>query len=159
MRMKLATFGITVLATLALVVQASSQAVAQGNSNKKPAAKKALPPPPAKPAQAQPATPAKDAVAKPKPKPKKKAMAAGIPKGVPGCIKRLSDLAKKDPLIDYDGRPSEIINGGLLWNDPKSHCSIAGDEAMKKKVIELATAWRKKDGTTVRSILQELSTK
>jgi hypothetical protein len=159
MRMKLATFGITVLATLALVVQASSQAVAQGNSNKKPAAKKALPPPPAKPAQTQPATPAKDAVAKPKPKPKKKAAMAGIPKGVPGCFKRLSDLAKKDPLIDYDGRPSEIINGGLLWNDPKSHCSIAGDEAMRKKVIELANAWRKKDAATVRSMLQEMSGK
>jgi len=159
MRMKLVTIGITALATLALVVQASSQAVAQGNSNKKPAVKKELPPPPPKAAQAKPATPAADSVAKPKPKPKKKTAMAGVPKGVPACIKHLSDMAKKDPLIDYDGHPSEVINGGLLWNDPKSHCSIAGDDVMKKKVIELATAWRKKDATTVRSILQELSAK
>jgi hypothetical protein len=66
-------------------------------------------------------------------------------------------MSAKDPLIDYDGHPSEIINGGLLWNDPKSQCSIASDEATKKKVIELAGAWRRKDASQVRSLLQELS--
>jgi hypothetical protein len=65
-------------------------------------------------------------------------------------------MAAKDPLINYDGHPSEIVNGGLLWNDPKSHCSIASDEATKKKVIELANAWRAKDAEKVRSILAEL---
>lgn len=158
MRVKLVTFCITAVATLALVAQASSQAVAQGNANKPAAKKKAPPPPP----QAKPATPAAPAPAetaakpKPKPKPKKKAAMAGVPRGVPNCIKHLSQMAAKDPLIDYFGHPSEIINDGLLWNDPKSHCSVAGDDAMKKKVLDLAEAWRKKDATQVRSILGEL---
>jgi hypothetical protein len=161
MRAKLVTFGITAVATLALVVQASSQAIAQGNANKPAAAKKkAPPPPPPKPAQAKPAAPAADAAqttmaAKPKPKPKKKA--AVVPKGIPGCIKQLTQLARKDPLIDYDGRPSAIINGQLLWNDPKSRCSVADDEAKKKKVLDLASAWRRKDATQVRSLLEELA--
>jgi hypothetical protein len=96
---------------------------------------------------------------KAKPKPKKKApMAmAGVPSGVPNCIKHLTQMAAKDPLIDYEGHPSEIINGGLLWNDPKSHCSIGGDEAIKKKVVELAGAWRRKDASQVRSLLGELA--
>lgn len=165
MRAKLVTFGITAVATLALVVQASSQAIAQGNANKPAAAKKkAPPPPPPKIVQAKPALPAVPAgetmmAAKPKPKPKKKkaAVMAGVPRGVPACIKHLAQMAAKDPLIDYDGHPSEIINGGLLWNDPKSHCSIAGDEAIKKKVVELAAAWRRKDASQVRSLLQELA--
>ena len=162
MRAKLVTFGITAVATLALVAQASSQAIAQGNANKPAAKKKAVPPPPPKPVQAKPAAPAADAgqtmmAAKPKPKPKKKKAAmAGVPMGVPACIKHLTQMAAKDPLIDYDGHPSEIINGGLLWNDPKSRCSVAGDEAKKKKAVELAAAWRRKDASTVRSLLQEL---
>jgi len=164
MRAKLVTFGITAVATLALVVQASSQAIAQGNANKPAAAKKkAPPPPPAKADQAKPApVPAAGAAqdtmaAKPKPKPKKKAVMAGVPKGVPACIKQLTQMAAKDPLIDYEGRPSEIVNGGLLWNDPKSRCSVGSDEAMKKKVVELASAWRRKDASQVRSLLQELA--
>jgi len=165
MRAKLVTFGITAVATLALVVQASSQAVAQGNANKPAAAKKKTPPPPPpKIVQTKPAPPAPAAgettmAAKPKPKPKKKAASAmaGVPKGVPACIKHLTQMAAKDPLIAYDGHPSEIINGGLLWNDPKSRCSIASDEAMKKRVIELAGAWRRKDASQVRSILAELA--
>lgn len=163
MRAKLVTFGITAVATLALVVQASSQAIAQGNANKPAAAKKKAPPPPPKPVQAKPAAPAADAgqttmAAKPKPKPKKKAAAmGGVPKGVPACIKQLTQLAAKDPLIDYYGRPSDIINGGLLWNDPKSRCSVADDETKKKKVLDLASAWRRKDASQVRSLLQELA--
>lgn len=82
---------------------------------------------------------------------------AGVPRGVPNCIKRLTQLAAKDPLIDYDGQPSQIINGGLLWADPKSHCSVAEDEAKKKKVLDLASAWRRKDASQVRSLLQELA--
>jgi hypothetical protein len=164
MRAKLVTLGITAVATLTLVVQASSQAVAQGNTSKAAAAKKkAPPPPPPKPVQAKPAQQPADAgqtmmAAKPKPKPKKKASAmAGVPRGVPACIKRLTQLAAKDPLIDYDGRPSEIINGGLLWADPKSRCSVTDDEGKKKKVLDLAGAWRRKDASQVRSLLQELA--
>ena len=158
MRAKLVTLGITAVATLALAVQASPQAVAQ-NTNK-PAAKKKAPPPPPKPAQAQPATPAPaegqtTMAAKPKPKPKKKA--AAVPQGVPGCVKQLTQLAAKDPLIDYYGRPHTIVNDGLLWNDPKSRCSVGDDEAKKKKALDLADAWRRKDAATVRSLLAELA--
>jgi len=166
MRAKLVTFGLTAVATLALALQASPQAIAQGNANKPAAAKRKAAPAP-KPAQAKPApAPAAPAAAqpataaKPKPKPKKKKAAAamaGVPKGVPACIKHLTQMAAKDPLIDYDGHPSEIINGGLLWNDPKSQCSVAGDEAKKKKVLALADAWRHKDAAQVRSLLQELA--
>jgi hypothetical protein len=163
MRAKLVMFGFTAAAILALVLQASPQAIAQGNANKPAAAKKTKPA--AKPAAAKPPAPAPAAgqpamAAKPKPKPKKKrkpSMAmAGVPMGVPACIQHLTTMAEKDPLIDYDGHPSEIINGGLLWNDPKSRCSIASDEATKKKVVELATAWRTKDASKVRAILQDL---
>ncbi len=163
MRAKLVMFGITALATLALVAQASSQAIAKGSTNTPAAKKKAPAPPPPKTAQAKPApAPAESGqtmmAAKPKPKPKKKKTAmAGVPKGVPACIKHLTDMAAKDPLIDYDGHPYEIINGGLLWNDPKSRCSIGDDEEMKKKVVELAGAWRRKDASQVRSLLQELA--
>jgi hypothetical protein len=162
MRVKIVTFGITAVATLALVAQASSQAIAKGNTNKPAAKMKAPAPAVPKAAQAKPA-PAPESgqtmmAAKPKPKPKKKKAAmAGVPKGVPACIKHLTDMAAKDPLIDYDGHPSEIINGGLLWNDPKSRCSIGGDEDMKKKVVELAGAWRRKDAAQVRSLLQDLA--
>jgi hypothetical protein len=164
MRVKLVTFCFTAVATLAFVVQASSQAVAQGNANK-PAAKKKAPaqakpanaPAPAQAKPANPPAPTETAAKpKPKPKPKKKAAMAGVPRGVPNCIKHLSQMAAKDPLPDYFGHPSEIVNNGLLWNDPKSHCSIASDDAMKKKVLDLAEAWRKKDATQVRSILGEL---
>ena len=164
MRAKLVMFGFTAVAILALVLQASPQAIAQGNSNKKAAPKKAPPAPPkvveSKPAPAA-AAGQETMAAKPKPKPKKKrkpSMAmTGVPMGVPACLQHLTKMAEKDPLIDYDGHPSEIINGGLLWNDPKSRCSIASDESTKKKVVELAGAWRAKDASKVRGILQELS--
>lgn len=135
MRIRSVFVGLGLVVTTALMSQASAQAVA--------------------PSQA----PADQTMtmAKPKPKPKRKAQRmAGVPKGVPACIKQLAKMAEKDPLIDYEGHPSEIINGGLLWNDPKSRCSVAGDEAMKKKVLDLAGAWHKKDGATVRSLLAEL---
>jgi hypothetical protein len=64
-------------------------------------------------------------------------------------------MAAADPLIDYEGHPSEIINNGLLWNDPKSKCAVT-DEAQRKKLFELATAWRMKDASKVRSMLQEM---
>jgi len=159
MRMRTVILGLGMVFAAGLMCEASAQAVAQ-NANK-PAARKAKPA--AKPAEAKPAPAAASAgqaatAPKPKPKPKRKPSTAmaGVPKGVSACLKHLSKMAEKDPLIDYDGHPSEIINGGLLWADPKSHCSVAGDDAMKKKVIELAGAWRSKDGGKVRSLLAEL---
>ena len=150
MRMRTVILGLGMVFAAGLMCEASAQAVAQ-NANK-PAARKAKP----APAAASAGQAAKAPKPKPKPKRKPSTAMAGVPKGVPACLKHLSKMAEKDPLIDYDGHPSEIINGGLLWADPKSHCSVAGDDAMKKKVIELAGAWRSKDGGKVRSLLAEL---
>jgi hypothetical protein len=164
MRMRTVILGLSLVFGVGLMCEASAQAVAQ-NANKPAAARKAKPAakkaPEAKPAAANPAPPqatAEKPMAKPKPKPKRKGSMAmrGVPNGVPNCLKHLAKMAEKDPLINYDGHPSEIVNNGLMWNDPKSHCSIGSDDAMRKKVADLANAWRMKDGAKVRSLLDEL---
>jgi hypothetical protein len=158
MRAKLMMICITAAAIIALALQASSQAIAQGNANKPAPAKKAKPAA-AKPAPtaAPAATPAaKPAAKKPVHRKKKPAAMAGVPSGVANCIKHLSEMASKDPLIAYEGHPEDIVNGGLLWNDPKSKCSVGSDENMRKKVVDLASKWRMHDAAAVRSILQEL---
>jgi hypothetical protein len=150
-------FGITAVAVLALSLEASPQAVAQ-NANKPAAPKKskaaAAKPAPAPTAAATPAE--KTAAKKPVRRKKKTTAMKGVPSGVANCLKHLSEMAAKDPLIAYEGHPEEIINNGLLWNDPKSKCSIGSDESMRKKVAELASAWRMKDASKVRSIIGEL---
>ena len=161
MRAKLMTIGITAAAILVLALQASPQAIAQGNANKPAPAKKAKPAatkPAATPAPAQAAAPAEKPAAAKKPvhRKKKPAGMAGVPSGVANCIKHLSQMAAKDPLIAYEGHPQEIVNNGLLWNDPKSKCSVGSDESMRKKVVDLASKWRMHDAAAVRSILQEL---
>lgn len=161
MRAKLMTIGITAAVIIALALQASPQAIAQGNANKPAPAKKAKPAATknantAAPAQA--ATPAqKPAAKKPVPRKKKPAAMAGVPSGAANCIKHLSEMAAKDPLIAFEGHPEEVVNNGLLWNDPKSKCSVGSDENMRKKVFDLATAWRMNDAAKVRSLLQELA--
>ena len=165
MRIKSVILGLVLVAVAGLTSEASAQAIAQPAH--KPVAKnvKRIAKAPAASStptasQAPAAAPADQTMtaAKPKPKAKRKASQrmAGVPQGVPACLKHLAKMAEKEPLIDYDGHPSEIINGGLLWNDPKSRCSVAADEAMKKKAIELAGAWRKKDAAQVRSLIAEL---
>ena len=163
MKAKLVTFGITAVVIIALALQASSQAVAQGNANKAAPAKKAKPAATknantAGPAQAAaPAAAAKPAAKKPVHHKKKANNAmAGVPTGVGNCIKHLSEMASKDPLIMFEGHPEEVVNNGLLWNDPKSKCSVGNDGNMRQKVFELATNWQMKDAAKVRSILQEL---
>ena len=84
-----------------------------------------------------------------------KRMMAGVPMGVENCLNHLAKMAAADPLIDYEGHPSEIVNNGLLWNDPKSKCAVS-DEGQRKKIFELANAWRTKDAAKVRSLLQEM---
>lgn len=94
-----------------------------------------------------------------KPRAKKAAASmsmAGVPKGVQTCIDHLIKMAEKDPLMAYEGHPEEIINGGLMWNDPKSRCSLGTDVELRKKAAAVADAWRKKDAATVRSLLGEL---
>ena len=157
MRSKLVMFGITAVAVLALSLEASPQAVAQ-NANKPAAPKKskAAAAKPAAPAPTMGASAEKPAAKKPVRRKKKATAMKGVPSGVANCLKHLSEMAAKDPLIAYEGHPEEIINNGLLWNDPKSKCSIGSDESMRKKVAELASAWRMKDASKVRSIIGEL---
>jgi hypothetical protein len=83
-------------------------------------------------------------------------MMSGVPNGVEACLNHLAQMAAADPLIDYEGHPSEIVNNGLMWNDPKSKCSLGDDQDKRRKVFDLAKAWRMKDAAQVRSILQEL---
>ena len=80
---------------------------------------------------------------------------SGVPSGVENCLNHLAQMAAADPLIDYEGHPSEIINNGLLWNDPKSKCAVT-DQTQREKIFDLANAWRMKDAAKVRSLLSEL---
>jgi hypothetical protein len=82
-------------------------------------------------------------------------MSGGVPTGSENCLNALAQMAASDPLPDYEGRPSQIINNGLLWNDPKSKCAVT-DETQRGKIFDLATAWRMKDTAKVRSLLSEL---
>ncbi|HST23665.1 MAG TPA: hypothetical protein VLR90_21330 [Blastocatellia bacterium] len=134
MKAKLVTLGLAVVVAVALVFEVSAITFAnQDNANA--------------PAMAK---PRKKRVRKPG-----KKMMAGVPMGVENCLNHLAKMAAADPLIDYEGHPSEIINNGLLWNDPKSKCAVT-DEGQRKKIFELAKAWRMKDASAVRSLLQEM---
>ena len=134
MRAKLVTLGMAVVVVVALVFEVSSFTIAnQENAN--PAAS---------------AKPRKPRTRKPR-----QAMMRGVPMGVENCLNHLAKMAAADPLIDYEGHPSEIVNNGLLWNDPKSKCSVS-DQAQREKLFELANAWRMKDASKVRSLLQEM---
>lgn len=95
------------------------------------------------------------AAQRPRSRTRQKAM-RGVPSGVDNCMKHLAEMAQMEPLPDYEGHPSEIINNGLLWNDAKSKCSIGDDQAKRLQLFELSKAWRMKDTARVRSILQEL---
>jgi hypothetical protein len=111
--------------------------------------------------QMKPAEPAKTMApkkAKKKQKAKKPGAMAmtGVPKGVQACIDHLINMAGKESLPDYEGHPSEIINGGLMWNSPESKCSLGDNLDLRKKAADVSVAWRKKDAAAVRSLLQEL---
>jgi hypothetical protein len=137
MRSKLLTLFLTVAVVTALATEFSSVAFArQENANK-------------------PAAPAKKAMKK-KRKPGGSArQMAGVPMGVENCLNHLAKMAAADPLIDYEGHPAEIVNNGLMWNDPKSKCAVS-DPAQRKKIYDMAEAWHKKDAAKVRQILGEL---
>jgi hypothetical protein len=104
---------------------------------------------------AAPPAPTKAAPMQAKKRPRKKAE-TGIPKGVHNCIDALIKMAAADPLINYEGRPSDIINNGLLWNDPKSKCSIGDNKDLRLKLLDVANAWRQKDAARTRSLLEEV---
>ena len=163
MRVKLLTMGaVSVVACGLLIGQAAASAPSPQNANKSAAKKPAKAATPAKPAAgatpaagggaAAPATPAaKKPVHHRAHKP-----AGGVPTGgVGACAERLGKLAEKDPLVPYEGQPSEIVNNGLLWNDPHSKCAVT-DQALKDKVFSLATAWREGKADQVRSLIGEI---
>lgn len=79
---------------------------------------------------------------------------AGVPTGVQNCIDHLIEMAGQG--MAYEGHPEQIINNGLLWNDPQSKCSIGADADLRGKVFRVANAWRMKDMTTVTTLLQEI---
>src|SRR4051812_13224995 len=137
MRAKLVTLGVAVVVVAAMVFEVSTVTFAnQANANK----------------TAAPAKMKKKRTRKPG---HKSRMMSGVPMGVDNCLNHLAQMAAADPLIDYEGHPSEIINNGLLWSDPKSKCAVT-DATQRGKVFELANAWRMKDAAKVRSTLQEL---
>ncbi len=83
-------------------------------------------------------------------------MMKGVPKGMDKCLAHLSEMAAKDPMTPYEGHPEEIVNNGLLWDDPKSKCSIGSDADLRRKVFDMATAWRMNDSAKVQSLLEEI---
>ena len=80
----------------------------------------------------------------------------GVPNGISACLDRLSKYAAADPLTPYDKGPEQIINNGLLWDNPHSKCSIGSDQGARDKALALATAWQLKDAGTVRSTLDQV---
>jgi hypothetical protein len=104
------------------------------------------------------AAPAQPTQAKPKAKKRVTRVAAmrGVPKGTKACVDHLIKMASTEPMTPYEGHPAEIINNGLLWNDPKSRCSVGDDAALRLKVSHVATAWMQKDTEKVKQQLEEL---
>lgn len=132
MRSKLLTLFMAVAVVVALAAEFSVAALAyQGNANTSAA--------PAKPK------------AKKRRKPVSHAMA--MPTTPEGCLNRLATLAAKEPLPNYEGEPSKIINEGLLWTDGKAKCPVT-DQAQRLKLLNLANKWRMNDAAGVRSDLQ-----
>jgi hypothetical protein len=131
MRSKLLTLSMAVAVAVALVAEFSVAALAyQGNAN-----------------TSAPARPK----AKKRRRPASHAMA--MPTTPEGCLNRLATLAAREPLPNYEGEPSKIINEGLLWTDGKAKCPVT-DQAQRLKLLELANRWRMNDAAGVRSDLQ-----
>jgi hypothetical protein len=80
----------------------------------------------------------------------------GVPSGVGACVAKLEQLASKEPMTPFEKGPDQIINNGLLWNDPHSKCSVGSDQAVRNKVFAVATAWQQKNSSGVQSALADL---
>jgi hypothetical protein len=147
MRVKFLTMGMTLALAIALVAELSAvTALSQDNTNQ-------TPPPTSTPQATE------EKAKKPVRRRARRGGARskrGVPTGVQNCIDRLIELATPDPLVAYDGQPSEIVNNGLMWNDPKSKCSVGADTSLRLKITNMATAWNQKEADKVRSLLQEI---
>ena len=147
MRVKFLTMGMTLALAIALVTELSAvTALSQDNANQTP--------PTTTPQTTE--TPAAKKPVRRRAKRKGTRAARGVPAGVQNCIDRLIEIATPDPLVAYEGQASEIVNNGLMWNDPKSKCSVGADTSLRLKLSNLATAWTEKDAAKVRSLLQEI---
>jgi hypothetical protein len=133
MRVKLLITAVAVLITGMLAIELTPAAMAQGNSN---------------------ASTGNKTTHHRRARAKGKGM-HGVPHGVAECIEHLQKMAQADPLIPYEGHPQEVINNGLLWNSPKSHCSVGDNQQLRDKIVSVATAWQQKNAASVRSLLDE----
>jgi hypothetical protein len=174
MRVKSLTIGMTLVLAIALVTELSPVTVLgqdntnQSNTNSSRRRRGRRPRPPATqpaeqtpPEATPPATETPAAEATPRRRGRRRAQRGarghrGVPTGVQNCIDHLIEMASADPLVAYEGHPSEVVNNGLMWNDPKSKCSVGSDPSLRLKVSNLATAWILKDAAKVRSLLQEI---
>jgi hypothetical protein len=88
--------------------------------------------------------------------PKHHSETVGIPSGAGNCVAKLEQLASKEPLTPYEKGPDQIINNGLLWDNPHSKCSVGSDQAVRNKVFAVATAWQKKSADELKTALADL---
>ncbi len=178
MRAKLMTMGMSLLlalalgfelsAALAFAQEGTTQSTANTNASKPrrtksrakktkaaaPASETAAPAEQATPEAAAPAAEAKPAQRASRRRGRR--VTRGVPTGVQNCIDRLIEISSADPLPSYEGQPQQIVNNGLLWNDPKSKCSVASDANLRGKVFTMSNAWRMNDAAKVRSLLHEI---
>ena len=148
MRVKFLTMGMTLAIAIALVSELSAvTALSQDNPNQTP---------PSTSTQQATETPPAKKPARRRARRGGSRAARGVPSGVQNCIDRLIEIATPDPLVAYEGQASQIVNNGLMWNDPKSKCSVGADTSLRLKLSNLATAWTQKDAAKVRSLLQEI---
>lgn len=157
MRPKVFAMGLMVVVAIVVAV-GSGPVVAGQNANANKRTPRAKTGSTRKASNSQAATPA---ATEEKPKPKRTARkhareTTGIPSGTGACVAKLEQLASKEPLTPYDKGPEQIINNGLLWNDPHSKCSVGSDQTVRSKVFAVATAWQEKDAAKVQSALAEL---
>lgn len=159
MKVKVFAMGLmVVVATVVAMGPAPRSVLARQNANANKRAPRAKTGSASKATNSQAATPAATGE---KPKAKKPARrhpkeTVGIPSGAGACVAKLEQLASKDPLTPYEKGPEQIINNGLLWNDPHSKCSVGSDQTVRNKVFAVATAWKQKDSAKVNSALADL---
>jgi len=159
MRFKVSAMGLmVVVAAIVAMGPAPRSVLARQNANANKRAPRAKTGSASKASNSQAATPAATGE---KPKSRKPARrhpkeTVGIPSGAGACVARLEQLASKEPMTPYEKGPEQIINNGLLWNDPHSKCSVGSDQTVRSKVFAVATAWQQKDSSKVQSALADL---
>jgi hypothetical protein len=155
MRVKLFVVGLMAVVAVAAAIGPAPRSVLARNANKRTPRTETGSASKATNSQAAPAATGEQPKAK-KPARKHPKETVGIPSGAGACVERLEQLASKEPLTPFESGPDQIINNGLLWNDPKSKCSVGADQAVRSKVFAVATAWQQKDAATVKSALADL---